>query len=294
MDGKINNTDKSSRPISQSQNQQAITSEFEQLIDDSNDAIRVINKNFTIRRINKAFAKMTGVSPNSVMGKNCWEVFPSSLCHTPECRANRVLSDDSNIQVEIERQKYDGTTIPCIVTTSPLKDVAGNVVGIIEQFRYITEKRQLQSHVSESEGRYRALIELGTEAGEAIVILQDIDNKEGIQTFVSDQWARITGYRKSELLGKCFFDLICKQDRQASIDRHRRKIARESIPGIFKVNLVRKDASIISVELTGAFTVYRGQHANVVYIRDITPKLLAQVQLKSSEENIAPSFKMCP
>jgi PAS domain-containing protein len=36
-------------------------SEFEQMVDASNDAVRIIDKDFTIRRINRSFAEMTGV-----------------------------------------------------------------------------------------------------------------------------------------------------------------------------------------------------------------------------------------
>jgi PAS domain-containing protein len=50
-------------------------SEFEQVAEASNDAIRIINKDFTIRYINQAFAEMTGVSQNYVIGKKCWKVF---------------------------------------------------------------------------------------------------------------------------------------------------------------------------------------------------------------------------
>ncbi len=52
----------------------------------------------------------------------------------------------------------------------------------------MTEQKKVAERLEESENRYRTLIELGAEAGEAIVMVQDIDGKEGIQTFVSDQW----------------------------------------------------------------------------------------------------------
>jgi hypothetical protein len=55
---------------------------------------------------------MAGVDQAEVAGKKCWEVFPSSLCHTPYCRAWRVINGKQKIEVEIERQKPDGSTIP--------------------------------------------------------------------------------------------------------------------------------------------------------------------------------------
>jgi predicted AlkP superfamily pyrophosphatase or phosphodiesterase len=49
----------------------------------------------------------------------------------------------------------------------------GEPNGIIEQFRDITEQRQMKEQVKETEDRYGALIELGAKIGEAVVILQD-------------------------------------------------------------------------------------------------------------------------
>ena len=271
-----------------------IRSEFEQLAEASNDAIRIINIDFTIRKINKAFADMTSTNHNTVIGKKCWEVFPSHLCHTPECRLQRIINGEQPIQVEIERTKQDGTIIPCSVTTSPLIDETGKLTGIIEQFRDITEKRQLENQVRESEDRYRALIELGTEAGEAIIMLQDIDGREGIQTYVNDQWSRITGYSENELLGMSFFDLLCAKDLTASIERHRAKMAKKAVPGLYEMSIIHKSGKEVIVELTGGFTNYQGKPANIVYIRDITQRKLLEKELSVEREKYKELFEHNP
>ncbi len=268
--------------------------EAEFLFNNISDAVRVINRDFTIRRINRAFAEMTGVDQNEVSGRRCWEIFPSLHCRTSECRLQCIIDGMQCIQVEIDRKKNDGTTIPCLVITSPLVDETGRLTGIIEQFRDITEHRQMEKQVRETEDRYKALIELGTEAGEAVVMLQDIDGKEGIQTFVSDQWPRMTGYMKEELLGSCFFDLLVPEDCEASVERHRLKLLGTPVPGLYQMQIVRKDASIAAIEVTGAFTSYQGQKANVMYIRDITERRLAEARLQDSEERYRTLFEDVP
>ncbi len=145
------------------------------------------------------------------------------------------------MKVEIDRTKRDGTIMPCIVNAVPLYSDTGAVIGIIETFTDITEKRQLQSQVTESEERYRALIELGTETGESIVMLQDINGKEGIQTYFNNEWTRITGYAQEELLDTSFFKLVHPSDRQASLYRHRQKMSGKAISGLYEIKLIRKD-----------------------------------------------------
>jgi PAS domain S-box-containing protein len=237
---------------------------------------------------------MTGVNPDNVIGKKCWEVFLSSLCHTSECRLQHILNGEQRIQVEIERKKCDGTVIPCVVTTFSLKDDGGNIIGIMEQFRDITEIRHKDKEIKESEDRYRALIELGTEAGEAIVMLQDVDGKEGLQTFFNDRWPKIVGYTKRELLGTSFFDLLSDQDREASIERHRLKMSGKNVLGMYEISIVRRDGTKVIVELTGASTNFQGKRANVIYLRDITSKKHTELKIRESEELYRSLFQNVP
>lgn len=101
-------------------------------------AIRIINRDFTIRRINQAFAELSGVSPEEARGKKCWEFFPGPSCHTPQCRVNRICNGEEIVQVEIDRPSRDGVKVPCIVTAVPLY-LDSQIVGVIEIFRDITE-----------------------------------------------------------------------------------------------------------------------------------------------------------
>ena len=268
--------------------------ELGNVFDAVRDSIRVINKDFTVCRINKAFAEMAGVDQVAVIGKKCWELFTSPLCHTSECRLQRILGGEKHIEVEIERMRKDGTTIPCEVYASPLLNDDGELIGVIEQFRDITERRRMKDEIKESEDRYRSLIELGTEAGEAIVMLQDIDGKEGIQVYFNTQWQKITGYAKEELLGTSFFDLLHPGDRQASLKRHLQKMSGETVAGLFEMKLIRKDGLETFLELTGAFTTYKGQQANVMFIRDITKRKQIEIQLALSERQYQTLFEDAP
>jgi PAS domain S-box-containing protein len=147
-------------------------------------------------------------------------------------------------------------------------------------YQDITKLKRAQEALRESEERYRALVELGGDVGEAVVMLQDTEQGEGVQTFVSEQWLQITGYSREELLGKSFFDLVSPSDRQGCLDRHRRKMSGESVPGLYEMTIIRKDGNEVPTELTSAYTTYRGKRANVAYIRDITERKLAEAERK--------------
>lgn len=253
--------------------------ESESLFEGASDAIRVINKDFTVRRINNSFAEMTGTKQDAVVGKKCWEVFPSQACHTPLCRLKRILKGEDIIQEEIERVKPNGQIIPCRVSAIPLYNERSKFMGIIETFVDITEKKRLLTHVKETEDRYRALIELGNNIGEGIVMLQNVDGIEARHTFVSDQWSSTTGYTKEELLEMSIYDIISPVFKKDFVNRFRRRIAGKSTNGLFETTIVRKGGKELSIESTAALTTYQGTPASVLYLRDITDRKKLEIEL---------------
>lgn len=162
-------------------------------------------------------------------------------------------------------------------------------IGIMFSGLMGTRKRA-EKTLRESEEKYRALVELGGEVGDAVVMLQDTEQGEAMQPFVSDEWPRITGYSKKELLSMSFFDLLHPKHREASLERHRRKMRGKVISGLFELSIIRKDGTEVPIELTSAYTTYQGKHANVAYIRDITERKQAEENIKQAAEEWRTTF----
>ncbi len=168
------------------------------------------------------------------------------------------------------------------------------MAGIIETFTDITEKRHLEARIQESEERYKTLVQLGTEVGEAIVMLQDINGREAVQTFTSEKWSEITCYSPDELASMSFFDLINPTDRGAVISRYRQKMAGKSLPGLYEMTVIRKDGSSVLIESTDATTTYCGQKAGVLYLRDITERKNTSSLIIESEKKFKTLFEHLP
>jgi len=256
--------------------------------------IRIIDLNKTIMYINKAFAELSGASSDKIIGKKCWEVFTDPYCHTSECCLEKIRSGQASVQVEIERIKPDGTRVPCMLSAFPLYAPNKQLIGMMESFRDITEKRRLEADVQEAQQLYQAMIELTGEIGESVLMLQDINGQEGNIIFASDQFARLTGYPKKAILGKSIFKLIKTNERKTALERHRLKMVGESLPGLYKMHIMCKDGSYLRVELTSAVTRYKGQPANVVYLRDITERNLHEKELANERDKYKSFFQNSP
>jgi PAS domain S-box-containing protein len=84
--------------------------------------------------------------------------------------------------------------------------------------------------------------------------------------------ANFTGYSLEELAGRSIFDFISPDDHLATIERYRKRLKNEPVPDLHESTIVRKDGKMIPVEATSANTVYKGQPADVIYIRDISQR----------------------
>ncbi len=155
-----------------------------------------------------------------------------------------------------------------------------------KQEKELRNLKQAKEALKETEDRYRTLIELGTKIGEAVIMLQDIDGREGIHTYVSDQWIEISGYSRQELLEMSFFDLVSSKDKNISIKRHRQKVTGKTIPDLFELAIIHKEGKEIPVEITSAATCYQGKPTNVVYIRDITDRKITEKRLKEYQQHL--------
>jgi len=170
-----------------------------------------------------------------------------------------------------------------LTTRDEIGQLARAFDDMTEKLQTTTVSRdKLAEDIVESEEQYRSIVNLSGEVGEAIIMLQDTDQGEGIQTFVSDEWSHITGYSHEELIDGSFFNLVHPKDREASQERYQRRIKGEVIPGLFEITIIRKDGTEVPVELISAHTAYRERHANVLYIRDVTERKKTEEIIKAS------------
>jgi PAS domain S-box-containing protein len=260
-----------------------------QVLEGMLEAVTILDLDGIIRQVNNGFERSTGWKQKEVIGKTAIEV--GFLSEEEGQRIEKevlptLMKEGFVRNFETTVVRRNRTNFPVLMSWTLMKDVEGKPTRIVTAATDITELKRMEEALRESEERYRALVQLGAEVGEAVVMLQDTEQGEGVQTFVSDEWLRITGYSREELLGKPFFDLVSPGDRGASVERHRRKISGEAMPGLYEMTIIRKDGTQVPIELTSAYTTYRGKAANVAYIRDITERKRMERALATERERL--------
>jgi PAS domain S-box-containing protein len=131
--------------------------ELTQIFDTAADAMRVVDRNFSIIRVNETFAALSGVTKEEAIGEKCYEVFWGPLCHTEDCPLNRILENVERVEHDSEKVRKDGVRVPCIVSATPFRGADGELIGIVEDFKDISERKEAEQALMLSHERLRDL-----------------------------------------------------------------------------------------------------------------------------------------
>jgi diguanylate cyclase (GGDEF)-like protein/PAS domain S-box-containing protein len=131
----------------------------------------------------------------------------------------------------------------------------------------VSERRQAEEALRESEERYRHLVELSPD-GIAI-------HREGRLVFCNPAGARMLGYQVEEVLGKLAIEFVHPASRQFAAERMQNILVGKPVPFI-EEKFVRKDGSMLEVEVGTMPFTFQNAPAIQVIIRDITERKRAE------------------
>ncbi len=251
-----------------------LLAEVDQIFNTSADAMRVVDKDFNMLRVNQTFATLTGVSVDEAAGKKCYDAFSGHACHTDDCPLTRILGGEESYEYEIEKERRDGTRVPCIAAAAPFKGPDGELIGIVEDFRDITERVQAEQE----------LRRLGTAVEQSVDGIAVADMNGTIQ-FVNTAWAQMHGYSVEEFLGKPLSISHTEEQMQQEVGpANEQVIATGSHQA--EIGHVRKDGTTFPTWMTIAvLTDKEGKPIGLVATaRDITEQKKAEQALQENEE----------
>ncbi len=191
----------------------------------------------------------------------------------------------ANVKKTLTEKKYtfgnkytavrkNGETFPALTFAAPIISEE-EVVGIRGIILDMSEYELMEKALRESEEKYRALIDNATDG---IVITQ-----KGLIKFCNPAMCEMMQYPLEELLEKPYLDFVIPEDHEVMINFHKRRMAGENFTSIYRSRFIPKDGKNITMELNARTSIYNGQPAAFIVIRNITERINIEKELQTAK-----------
>jgi len=252
-------------------------------------AIYLLDPDGNVTSWNAGAEQIKGFQTDEIVGKHF------SLFYTPEDRdagvPARVLETakrEGKFEGEGWRVRKDGTRFWASVVVDRINDDAGELVGFAKITRDMTDARNAQQALLESERRFRILVQGVTDY--AIYML----DPEGKVTNWNAGAQRIKGYAPDDIIGSHFSSFYTPEDFAAGVPARALETARAT--GRYEAEgwRVRKDGTRFWASVV--IDAIRDDHGELIgfakITRDMTEKRETQLRLEESREQLFRSQKM--
>ena len=189
---------------------------------------------------NSSFARELGVEPGDVFGKTDYDLFAPPLAQKRQEDDEKVMAAGAAEERDEQRER-DGAWVSKALI--PLKDDKGRVYGLLGVLTDITFRKRAEDQLKESEERFRNTFE---QAAVGICHLA----LSGTLIRINRRFCGILGYTQEELLGWNLEQTVHPEDRAAEQENVARLLRREIDNYSIEMRQLRKDGSLVSVNLT--------------------------------------------
>lgn len=178
---------------------------FQSLIENALDLIALLNPEGEVIYNSPSVKRVLGYGENELIGKSAFElIHPDDLQEVTETFDRGMQTPGAMEYVKFRLRHKDGSWRSFeSVGNNLLHDPA--ILGIVVNLRDVTDRKQVEERLKQSEGYFRALIE-------NVLDLIAIIKPDGEFLYLNPAVERLLGYTPEELLGKSGLELIHPED----------------------------------------------------------------------------------
>jgi len=104
----------------------------------------ITNKDFEIIQANSAYYDVFDHSAQLTYRSKCFESRPSDDCHSDSCPLARILQGEIEVVTDMIKHDIKGQEKTFIVTARPFLNAQKEIIGIVESFQDITERKRAE------------------------------------------------------------------------------------------------------------------------------------------------------
>ncbi|MEE9913379.1 MAG: PAS domain S-box protein [Deltaproteobacteria bacterium] len=170
--------------------------------------------------------------------------------------------------------KRDGSTAMINVTATDI--IFQGRQAVLSFIQDITEKKQKEQALQESEALYRTALE---KTNDGISIIQN-----GKYVYANRKLLKTIGREESGIVGLPLGVFTHPDDRELIRQRYLDRLAGKPVSPSYDFRVIKPDGSVIIISISVVNIIYQGSPATLSFIMDITERRRAEEALRRSEE----------
>jgi PAS domain S-box-containing protein len=253
--------------------------EHRAVVESAGEAICTLNADGVFLFMNTICAQRLGGSPNELVGKTLWDVFPKEFADNEAVRAREAIVSGKSSLIETivplgdEMMWYQ-------ISMEPVRDHDGQVRSALVFARDITEQKQASEGLRESEAHLQAIL---TSLHQAAILVYNTDG-DILSSWTSPDMDERYGIDTSTLPGKNLRDFYPPDIAEARI-RKLKEVHATGRPSRNEWSTILPNGEFWVETTLSPLRDAEGNITSVVaFARDITERKRATERLRKSEE----------
>ncbi|MCX7185067.1 MAG: PAS domain S-box protein [Nitrosospira sp.] len=269
--------------LTRKQAQQALQFErdrLRQILDSQFSFIAVLTPEGIVTEVNQVPLTLMGLQRDEVLGRLFWEIGWLEPGSEPRMQAVIQAAAHGEVVREDIAAHFPGLgqrEVDAIF--SPLRDADGQVVNVVGFGIDITERKRVERLLNEKEEQMRTIVQAVFDG----ILIADVESRQFV--FGNQAMCWMLGVSAEELLAMHLED-IHPAAALPELSRKFAEMARGDCSFVQDVPLLRKDGSIIQVDISGSATAINGRLCNVGVFHDITKRRRGEDLLRASESRL--------
>jgi PAS domain S-box-containing protein len=261
---------------------------YRAIFEDAAIGVALVNpEGQTIAR-NPALYRMLGYSPEEMQ-----DMTFQDITHPEDVEAELITFQElikgkrENYQMEKRYFRKGGEVLWTRLTVSLVRGSTNEPLFAVGMIEDITERKQAEESLQESEARLRTLFETSPDG---VIIDQN-----GLLVYANPAYQQMFGIKNlQDRLGESYSLMIAPHDLDRVLAISAAREAGEDAPTTYEYTGQRADGSEFPVEVTAARFEYEGSPATMAILRDITERKQAEEALRESEERFRNMMEQSP
>lgn len=241
-------------------------------------SIIITDINGNIEYVNPKFEQVTGYAYAEVIGKNPRILKSGEKTSAEYQHLWKEITQGREWRGELHNKKKNNELFWESAFISPIKDDKGNITHFLAIKEDITEKKQQEEAIINSEAQFRGVWESSFDA-------MRLTDSTGTVLKVNDAYCKLVGLSRDNLEGYKFAKIFVPERFERSVNKYNERFAAHNFQDQFETEMELWNGTKVWVELSNSLIYIKGQEPVLLSIfRNISERKSHNLELITAKE----------